>query len=273
MKMNALGINARNLLGIAPRNGRPAIRLARDKVATKALLTEAGVPVPRTRAVLRSMWDLDGMARHLSTPAAIKPAAGAAGGGILLLEPMVGGGWRTPGGRTLDVQEVEAHAAHILHGGFGMGSDDRVLIEDLLVPHAEVAGWHGGGIADVRLIFVDGEFALAMLRMPTVYSDGKANLHQGGVASAIDTEGRLGPVFDGRTHAPAHPDGAVVEGEILPFWKEVLEVGRSADAALPLGWSGVDVVVTVDGPVVLEVNARPGLAIQNVTRQSLTPWL
>lgn len=272
MKMNALGINARNLLGIAPRNGRPAIRLARDKVATKALLTEAGVPVPPTRAVLDSMWDLDGMARHLSTPAAIKPAAGAAGGGILLLEPTADG-WRTPGGRDLDLAEVEAHAAHILHGGYGMGSDDRVLIEDLLVPHPTVAGWHGGGIADVRLIFVDGKFALSMLRMPTVSSDGKANLHQGGVAAAIDAEGRLGPVFDGKRHSPAHPDGAVVQGEFLPCWKEVLDIGRAADAALPLGWSGVDVVVTVDGPVVLEVNARPGLAIQNVTRQSLTPWL
>ena len=272
MKMHALGINARNLLGIAPRNDRTAIRLARDKVRTKAILSEAGVPVPRTRAVLSTMWDLDGLAHHLLEPVAMKPVAGAAGGGVVLLEPN-GAGWRTPGGRTLDLTEVEAHAAHILHGGFGMGDDDRVLIEDLLVPHPEVAALHGGGIADVRLIFVDGVFALAMLRMPTAVSDGKANLHQGAVAAAILEDGRLGPVFDGREHRDDHPDGPKVRGEVLPFWSEVQDIGRAADAAMPLGWSGVDVVVTAHGPVVLEVNARPGLAIQNVTRQSLLPWL
>ncbi len=272
MRMNALGINARNLLGIAPRNGRSAIRLARDKVATKALLVGAGVPVPQTRAVICSMLQMDGLSCHLSTPAAIKPASGAGGGGILLLEPTELG-WETPGGRDLDLFEVESHVAHILHGGFGLGSDDRVLIEDLLVPHPTVAEWHGGGIADVRLIFVDGEFAMSMLRMPTMASDGKANLHQGGVAAAIDAEGRLGPVFNGRSYASTHPNGAVVEGEFLPFWKDILEAGKAADDALPLGWSGVDVVVTSSGPVVLEVNARPGLAIQNVTRKSLNPWL
>lgn len=272
MKMHALGINARNLLGIAPRNGRPAIRLARDKVKTKVILADAGIPVPQTRAVLSTMWDLEGLANHLATPAAMKPVAGAAGGGVLLLQPYRGE-WITPGGQAFNEREVEAHAARILHGGFGVGDDDRVLIEDLLVPHAEVAAMHGGGIADVRLIFVDGEFALAMLRMPTVFSDGKANLHQGAVAAAIDETGRLGPVFDGREHRDHHPDGPRVRGQMLPFWKEVQDFARAADAAMPLGWSGVDVVVTVDGPVVLEVNARPGLAIQNVTRQSLKPWL
>ena len=273
MRMNALGINARNLLGISPRNARPAIRMARDKVGTKSLLAEAGVPVPLTRAVLSTMWDLEHLGGHLAAPSAMKPAAGAGGGGILLVSPK-GEGWTTPGGRRLDLGDVEAHAAHILHGGFAMGSDDRVLIEELLVPHPEVARLHGGGIADVRLIFVDGILALSMLRMPTRASDGKANLHQGAVGVGIDiaTGNALRAVQFGQpiTH---HPDTDKALSELsIPHWETILGLASRGYEMTTLGYLGADIVLDKElGPLVLELNARPGLAIQVANGRGLAP--
>ena len=269
---HALGINARNLLGIAPRNGAEGIGLARDKVATKQRLEEAGVAVPRTMAVIEDMWGIPEVAQAVQEPAVIKPAAGSGGGGVLLLAPD-GQGFRTPSGRWLTQAAVERHAAEILHGGFSYGGADRVLIETRLHAHPQVAGLHGEGIADVRVIFVDGHQTLSMLRMPTEESEGRANLHQGGVAAPLDGSGRLGKVFDGRKFDARHPDGALVEGVRLPFWIELCAVARKAAEAFPLEWSGIDLVITPDGPVVLEVNARPGLAIQNVNRKSMVQWL
>lgn len=270
--VHALGINARNLIGIAPRNGSAGIALVRDKVRTKAVLEAAGVPVPRTLSVISDMWGLARLEEVLVEPAVIKPASGSGGGGILLLEPD-NGGYRTPGGNTLDLTAVERHAAAILHGGFSYGGKDSALVEAMLQPHPDVAALHGRGIADVRVIHIDGRPALSMLRMPSARSDGKANLHQGGVAAPVSRKGVLGPVFDGRGYGPNHMDGPRVEGCRLPFWAETLEVSAAAAAAVPLEYVGIDIVLTTEGPVVLEVNARPGLAIQNVNRKSLKEWL
>lgn len=270
--MEALGINARNLLGIAPRNHAKGMGLARDKVAAKVLLAKGGVPVPHTRCVVEDMWGLAALSPHLEGECVMKPASGSGGGGILILKKE-GEGFVGPSGRRLSLEEVQRHAAAILHGGFAFGGVDRVLVEDRLRLHPAVVGLHPAGISDVRVIFIDGQWAMSMLRMPTVLSEGKANLHQGGVAAPVDHAGRLGLVFDGRHHTPQHPDGQRVAGCVLPDWDRVVAVSTRTATLFPLDYIGIDLVLTEDGPVVLEVNARPGLAIQNVNRISLKPWL
>ncbi len=51
----------------------------------------------------------------------------------------------------------------------------------------------------------------------------------------------------------------------MPSWDGVKDVARRAAAAVPLGYLGCDVVVDEHrGPLILEINARPGLEIQNV---------
>jgi glutathione synthase/RimK-type ligase-like ATP-grasp enzyme len=59
-------------------------------------------------------------------------------------------------------------------------------------------------------------------------------------------------------------------GVELPFWEDVIRIAVRASGAVPLGYLGVDVAIdrTV-GPVVLEINARAGLEIQNVCGQGL----
>ncbi|HEX5271214.1 MAG TPA: sugar-transfer associated ATP-grasp domain-containing protein, partial [Gemmataceae bacterium] len=61
-----------------------------------------------------------------------------------------------------------------------------------------------------------------------------------------------------------HPDtGVPVIGFPVPYWPDILIMSRRVSEATGLGYVGVDVVVDRRrGPLLLEANARPGLAIQ-----------
>lgn len=261
-----LGMNARNVLGVFKGNSTRSIAIANDKIATKRMLEVAGVPVSPLRGVFDSIQSLEGLRAVLDRPVALKPAAGRGGGGILLVQPRAGGGWEDIHGEALDWGEIFQHATEIIHGRFSFGDEDSLMVEDLLSPDSEVQALHGKGIADFRFIYEDGKLLMAMLRLPTKESEGKANLHAGGVGVAVDLEtGTLGQVVSSHGVAQRHPDGPQVTGLKVPQWEALLNVAGRAAAVAPLGYVGVDLVLDRNlGPVVLEWNARPGLEIQNV---------
>lgn len=261
-----LGMNARNVQGVFKGNSSRGISIANDKVATKKMLNLAGVPVSPLRGVFDSVKSLSGLAAVLDRPVALKPAAGRGGGGILLVAPSENGGWEDIQGRPLTQEEIWQHATEIIHGRFSFGDEDVMMVEDLLKPDPDVQALHGRGIADFRFIYENGRLLMAMLRLPTRLSEGKANLHAGGVGVSIDLEnGTLGPVVSASGVADHHPDGPAVKGKKVPHWDAMLSTAERAAAVAPLGYVGVDLVLDAElGPVVLEWNARPGLEIQNV---------
>ena len=70
-----------------------------------------------------------------------------------------------------------------------------------------------------------------------------------------------------------HPDsGADLMSVRVPRWTGLLELAaRSADAT-NMGYIGADIVIDRDrGPLLLELNARPGLAIQLANNEGLAP--
>src|SRR5207249_3621265 len=116
----------------------------------------------------------------------------------------------------------------------------------------------------------------AMLLLPTQESGGRANLHQSGIGTGIDLESGLTHHAVQRNHfVEAHPDtGLPVVGLRVPYWREVLAMSRRVAEAVGLGYVGVDIVVDVErGPMLLEANARPGLAIQIANGRGLVPRL
>jgi glutathione synthase/RimK-type ligase-like ATP-grasp enzyme len=118
------------------------------------------------------------------------------------------------------------------------------------------------------------EVVSAMLRMPTSLSDGKANLHQGAIGLAIDLKsGRITHASMKGRSVHIHPDTRVpLIGLQLPHWEEALQIARRASAAIPLGYIGIDICMDqTRGPLVLEVNGRPGIEIQNVQQRGLFP--
>ncbi len=69
-----------------------------------------------------------------------------------------------------------------------------------------------------------------------------------------------------------HPDtGALIAGLQIPHWDFILASAARAYEVTELGYLGVDIVIDADlGPLILEMNARPGLNIQIANRTGLT---
>jgi hypothetical protein len=68
-----------------------------------------------------------------------------------------------------------------------------------------------------------------------------------------------------------HPDtGNLVSGITVPYWEKMLSMSARATEMTGLGYLGMDLVIDRDrGPLLLEMNARPGLAIQMANRIGL----
>ena len=122
-----------------------------------------------------------------------------------------------------------------------------------------------GGIPDVRVLVARDQPVMAMLRIPTRRSGGKANLHQGALGLGVDlATGRTVGAILGTTSIDVHPDSRLpLAGIQVPHWERILELSRLSSSAVELDYVGVDVIVDRErGPLVIELNARPGLNIQ-----------
>lgn len=268
-----MGMNARNEF-IARHNSPAAVRLVNNKFATKRALQAAGVPAATTICTVASRQEL-GRVDWAAMPDAfaLKPNQSMGGSGILLASAGIDAQtWRTGSGRPLLLLELKDHVRLILDGEFSPRARDLALFEPLLVVHPELAELTFQGLPDVRVICVADKVILAMLRLPTSASNGRANLHQKAIGAAVDLDtGRISRAWlDGHV-VTEHPDtGARLTGARVPEWADVLDIARRCAAVTKLHYLGADVVIDqAHGPLVLEVNARPGLQIQNVTGQGL----
>jgi len=269
-----LGINARNLLYVHNLNRRRYFPLADDKVRTKAALLATGVPVPETISVYTNLIEVSAAHEALREAGefVIKPASGRRGGGIVVVEGHEGGNFRLPGGAVLPWEELRRAMGDILFGVHSVGQVDRVLVERRIHAHPALANLASSGLPDIRVILLHGLPVMSMMRVPTADSGGRANLHQGALGIAIRlSDGAAFRAALRRQPVDRHPDhGAPLIGFKVPLWDQILEVARRAAAALPLPYLGVDVVLAAEaGPVVMEVNVRPGLEIQNVNGRGL----
>ena len=107
-------------------------------------------------------------------------------------------------------------------------------------------------------------------------SDGKANLHQGAVGAGIDLA--TGTTLRGVARnevVDEHPDsGNPIAGIAIPEWNRLLALAARCYDISRLGYLGVDFVLDRDlGPMMLEMNARPGLNIQIANQAGLRPRL
>jgi alpha-L-glutamate ligase-like protein len=263
-----LGINARNRDYIYPHNPRSLYPRVDDKVVTKAFAIEAGVRVPEQYAVLEHQghYNVLRAVAERRNEFVIKPTRGSGGGGILVIGGRGGAGLRKASGDIIAWEDLRFHVNNIFGGLYSLGGgSDRVLVEQRLHTHSAFDTLAYKGVPDVRVIVFRGVPIAAMVRLPTSLSDGRANLHMGGVGAGID----LGTGMT--THAVCkgeaidlHPDFETpLAGFEVPYWREVLELSARLGATIGLGYVGVDIVIDERmGATLLELNARPGIAIQ-----------
>lgn len=263
-----LGINGRNALYTLRWNERGLYPLVDDKLATKRLCEAAGIPAPRLLAVAHRHHELRRLLAELAAHESfvLKPARGAMGNGIIVVLGHRGEGFVRSGGRALTREGFLYHAAGIISGLYSLaGQTDVAMVEERLEAHPELAALCTEGVPDVRVIVYRGYPVMSMTRLPTASSGGRANLHQGAIGAGIDLEtGRTHRAILRGSEVGENPDtGRRVVGCAIPAWERVLETAVRATDQTGLGYVGADVVIdAARGPMILEMNARPGLAIQ-----------
>lgn len=274
-----LGMNARNIDYVGRYNDRSRYPLVDDKLRTKLLAKEHGVSMPALRLVLRAQHELRGVRRRLEAfdSFACKPAKGAGGRGIWVIERRDGDRWVKASGRRVSARDVTRHFSNTLAGLYSLsGNPDAVLLEDLIVADDCFSGYSVEGVPDIRVIVFRGYPVMAMVRLSTHASDGKANLHQGAVGVGLAlADGRcLQAVQFGRP-LRLHPDTGRPLGAIrVPGWQDLLLLAARCYDMTGLGFLGADLVIDRrQGPQLLELNARPGLAIQVANGCGLLPRL
>ena len=279
LRAEVLGLNRRNHGYLFAYNARERYHVVDDKLVTKHTLAAHGVPTPVLHARCDAQWRVRDLGARLgSIPEfVLKPARGAGGAGIVVIAGREAGRFVKASGATLTRAELEMHACDVIAGAYSPGGrGDVLLVEERLVPEPGIAALAYRGMPDLRVLVFRGVPVLAMLRLPTRRSDGRANLHLGGVGVGVDlASGRTTHAVLGRRPVDTHPDlGVPLVGVTLPLFDDVVALAARAADAVGLGFLGVDVVVDARrGPLVLELNARPGLTIQLANRRGLRPLL
>lgn len=265
---NILGMNSRMVDYIRKANPAASIRLANNKLATKKQLQKAGLATPRLFSIIKNRTELKNFRwTRLPSSFVLKPNSSSGGGGIIVIFGRnKQGNWVKADKSEVFIPELREHILDILDGNFSKSSvPDTAFFEQRVKIHADLKPYSVRGIPDIRVIVYNQVPVMAMVRLPTEESSGRANLHMGGIGVGIDMS--LGitttAILHHRLITTLPRTRLPLAGMRIPFWNEILLLASRASTACSLNYVGVDIAIDRDdGPVVLELNARPGLDIQ-----------
>jgi alpha-L-glutamate ligase-like protein len=265
-----LGMNARILTYMRPSNSLRAIRIADNKLLAKKILRKNGLPVLQTYAIIKGIQELKNFNWSiLPSSFTLKPNRGLGGEGILIVygrKKKYPYPWVKADRKIVEIKDLQNHILNILEGTYSLTSlpdiaffEERIKLLKLFKPYAY------RGIPDIRIIVYNSVPVMAELRLPTKESGGKANLHLGGVGVGID-------MGTGVTTTAIQHDRLIeyipgtklpLRGIQIPEWKEILRLAIYAQQVSRIGFLGIDIAIDREkGPVILELNTRPGLSIQ-----------
>lgn len=286
-EMGILGINNRVGRYILRHNKRKYYPLVDNKVLTAQRAEAWGIAMPENYIVIENYGSLKNLHHRLEkyNSFVIKPAKGSQGNGIVVIKEIIREEkdgeielfFRRSNDRLMNIDEVKHHISGILSGLYSLaGQSDIAIIQEKIDKHPVFDDYSYGGIPDIRVIVFEGYPVMSMVRLPTKSSDGRANLHQGAIGAGIDlSTGHTNNAVIRNQVIEVHPDtGSKLSNLQLPFWREVLELAAQCYDMVELGYLGADIVLTQDkGPIILELNARPGLGIQIANLAGLVPRL
>ena len=270
-----LGMNQRNANYIMRYNPRRFYPLVDNKTITKKLALENGIAVPALYGVIEIQHQIRELKNILKGrhEFVIKPAHGSGGNGILVVTGRINSRFKKSGGELISIDSVEHHVSNILSGMYSLGGIPDIAIIEYCVkfdPFFEKIIYRG--VPDIRIIVFRGVPLSAMVRLPTRESDGKANLHQGVIGIGINiTTGISCAGVHHNNKVDIHPDtGHSIKEITIPHWQKILQTAVQCADTVGLGYLGVDIVMDKElGPLMLELNARPGLNVQLANQMGL----
>jgi len=279
-----LGMNARNHLYQSRYNRRKAKKIAGSKLLTKSVLRRAKLGVPKLYRVFRTERGVERFDfTKLPEQFVVKPSQGLGGEGIIVVESggIYAGEWVTVDKQNLSVADLKLHIKDIISGRFSMFDlPDQAFVEERVLVHPRFEPVAFQGTPDIGVMVFNQVPVMAFLRLPTKESHGKANMFQGAIACGIDVATGVTTKAIKHTHELKFFPGTrrKLNGIRIPRWDEVLKLAVEAAGVVGLGYCRVDIVLqpkrTKKGklksvPMVLELNAQPGLKIQLANQAGL----
>ncbi len=274
-----LGMNRRNVGYISRYNDRRQFPLVDNKLKTKLIAEEAGLAVPERIATVSAQHEVEHIAETIADLRSFvaKPAQGSGGKGILVVTDRSEEGLVKSSGDVIDIAYVKRHLTNTLSGLHSLGGrPDVAFLETLVKTSPDLKRFSHEGVPDIRLIVFKGFPVMGMLRLATKASDGKANLHQGAIGVGLDiATGKALAAVQHNDLVTRHPDTGADLSEIsIPNWDALLRLASRCYEVTTLGYLGCDIVIDEQrGPLILELNARPGLSIQIANDRGLLPIL
>jgi alpha-L-glutamate ligase-like protein len=268
-RKKVLGLNERGLNYIRKYNKVKAIRIADNKLLTKDILNKSGIPTPNLIAVINDYDELKKFDWEILPKSfVIKPVSGLEGGGIdIFYNRDNNGRWIRANKSRVSVADLKKMAKSILDGRYSLYNlPDKIMFEERIKTHKSFKYYTYKGAPDVRVIVFNNIPVMAMLRLPTRQSEGKANLDKGALGLGID-------MATGTTTSGIHGKAGRIEfvpgthirtrGLKVPYWNKILHYAIEAQRATSLNFAAIDFLIDREfGPVIVELNARPGLSIQ-----------
>jgi len=270
-----LGMNARSRLFTGRYNSRKAKKIADSKIQTDRILGKVNVPMPEIIVKFKKIEDIHNFNwESLPDRFAIKPSRGLGGEGIIVVKKKVDNlTWSTSSKERIGVEDIKLHIIDILEGAYSMGNEpDTAFIQEFVGRHKAFRKFAFRGTPDIRIIVFNKIPVMAMLRLPTKESGGRANVHQGAIAVGIDiaTGITTKAIWKGEYILLKPGTKRKLRGIKIPNWNTILKTAVEAQIASGLGYCGVDIVIHPEkGPMVIELNAQPGLQIQLANGEGL----
>ena len=278
--LGMLGMNCRNVHYISRYNDRRLYPLVDNKLETKLLAAKHNVAVPELIHVVKTPQEVQSAYEKLKDldQFVVKPANGSGGKGILVIVGRDSDGTLTrSNGEPVSWEEIRRHMSNVVSGLFSLGGrTDQAIVEALVQTDPVFEDVSYKGVPDIRLILFHGYPVMGMLRLATQSSDGKANLHQGAIGVGLDIHsGDSIAAVQYNQLIAEHPDtGNRLDELQVPFWHQLLLLAARCYDMTGLGYLGADIVLDRNlGPLLLELNARPGLTIQVTNQAGLKPRL
>lgn len=279
---NILGLNARSQLYLTPLNKPVARRIADSKLLMFRVFKKAGIPTPEVVKKFKEPADIfEYDWKKLPDAFALKPNRGFGGEGIIVVKKRakdekghkLDTTWITTQRKKITAEELKLHTIDILEGAYSMKNvPDVAFVQEYVSRHKTFRRYAYRGTPDIRVIVYNKIPVMAMLRLPTKESGGHANLHQGAIGVGIDiaTGITTKAIWHGEVIKYKPETSRKLHGIKIPHWTTVLEIAVKAAITSGLGYAGVDIVLHPEkGPMVLELNARPGLQIQLANMEGL----
>lgn len=272
---NILGMNARTSLYTSRFNSHKSKMIADSKVQTDRVLGFSNVPHPEIFVKFKNLKDIHYFNwESLPDSFALKPSRGMGGDGIIVVKKRLDNNtWLTISKNKVTIEDLKLHTMDILEGAYSMGSEpDVAFIQEFVGRHKIFRKYAYRGTPDIRIIVFNKIPVIAMLRLPTKESGGRANIHQGAIAVGIDIATGI------TTKAIWHGDQILLKpgtnrklrGIKIPKWTTILKIAVEGQISSGLGYCGVDIVLHPEkGPMIIELNAQPGLQIQLANMEGL----